>query len=50
MHAKTIKELKEYKIKDEKFVARIEAVKFALKEQNEKYRDAMEQERMQMMK
>eukprot|EP00347_Sterkiella_histriomuscorum_P021650 403333243 len=49
-HTKALKDLKEYKDKDAKFVARIEAVKITLKQQNEKYRDAMEQERNQMMK
>ena len=41
-HAKMVKELKEYKDKDERFLKRVEAVKITLKQQNDKYREAME--------
>ena len=44
-HTKAMKDLKIYKDKDEKFVQRIEAVKLTLKQQNDKYREAIEQER-----
>ncbi|CDW76325.1 UNKNOWN [Stylonychia lemnae] len=49
-HAATLKDLKIFKDKDEKFLQRIEAVKMALKQQNDKYREAMEQERQSMIK
>lgn len=45
-----MKELKEYKLKEEKFLDRVEGIKVHLKAQNDKYREAMEQERQSMIK
>lgn len=50
VHAQASKDLKMYKEKDEKFLERIEAVKMTLRQQNDKYRQAVEEERTHMIK
>lgn len=46
LYNNSLKKLKEYKEKDERFVERVETVKYSLKTQNDKYRDAIELERV----